>query len=540
MRQERIRQYLQVYFITDDGPAVVPFIDQVRTAIRGGATIIQYRNKHFRLADLEEVRAICNLCRCNGVPFVVNDDVLLASAVRADGIHLGQHDEDSGQARRILGVDAIVGITVSNLTELAATDLSVCDYISSGPAFPMAANTKANSDNRPIGIQQMVNEAPVPVVASGGVTADNAKYCFQVGAAGVAVISYITRADNPLQSAQKLAKACRISPRQELASVWQEEFGLINRLLSRVAIFESSGNLQVMLPGDDACLLHDIQRPVISTDTLREDVHFQRQWLTPEELGQRAVAVTLSDLAASYARPVALFVNLGLPGDISEETTEAIYDGIGEALHCYGGRMGGGNLSRAKLLTLDLFAIGEGHAQIFPQRSEARPGDGLYATGPLGLARTGLRCLRSGDPVCRQLIGHWKNPKARFDAARVLADHGVQCVMDLSDGLSGDAGHIARASNVTIDIKLPIFNLNPDMLQYCRRYKLDPVAMACAGGEDYELLFACAPELFEKIQGHLPGALQVGRCLEPGGQLLTGLPKAVTSFHHGQRRKEVK
>jgi len=116
---------------------------------------------------------------------------------------------------------------------------------------------------------------------------------------------------------------------------------------------------------------------------------------------------------------------------------EELYLGIQKALKHYDCALGGGNISKGSRLSLDLFAIGEGRSDLFPTRSAARPGDGLYVTGPLGLARAGLDALIRKDDSARALINRFKMPQARFDAARVLAEHQVACVMDISDGLAG-------------------------------------------------------------------------------------------------------
>jgi thiamine-monophosphate kinase len=316
---------------------------------------------------------------------------------------------------------------------------------------------------------------------------------------------------------------------------WRDEFALISRLLDTGG---PGGGLHPALrqaPGDDACLLRGLSNPVVTTDTLREGVHFRFDWQTPEEIGQKAVAVTLSDLAASYADPVALFINLCLPKAMSEETILRIYRGVHQGLDAYGCALGGGNTSGGDRFSLDLFAIGQGREDIFPTRSSAKPGFGLYVTGPLGLARAGLQALQRNNPNFPELVRRFKSPVARFDAATVLADNGVRCVMDISDGLAGDARHIAKASNLSIDIDMDAgkLNVNEELSLFCRRYGIDPATMAVAGGEDYELLFACPPETFARITQMLPGAFQAGRCLDFQGQHLVGNAAGISSFQHG-------
>ena len=132
---QQLTKTLRFYFITDDSAPGRSSLDQVKIAIQAGATIIQYRNKSFSSPFYDELQAIRGMCKCNAVPLIINDNILLAKAVMADGVHLGQEDEDPVQARNILGDQAIIGRSISNLNELRRTDLTHCDYIGTGPVF---------------------------------------------------------------------------------------------------------------------------------------------------------------------------------------------------------------------------------------------------------------------------------------------------------------------------------------------------------------------------------------------------------------------
>ncbi|MEW6672315.1 MAG: thiamine-phosphate kinase [Thermodesulfobacteriota bacterium] len=535
MFRKDLKKALRFYYITDENAPGRPPLEQVEIAIRAGATIVQYRHKSFTLEFFDEVAAIRHLCKCNGIPFLVNDHILLAQAVSADGVHLGQTDESPVLARRLLGPDAIVGISVSNLAELARTDLAPCDYIGTGPVF--ATRTKA--DAKPVcglgGLAAVVQAAPLPVVAIGGITPQNAAGCFRNGAAGVAAISHISRAENPLENARQLGSVCQCPPPADLSAPWNDEFGLLHKLLKLVPLEKNVAAFIKIPPGDDASLLNQLKNPVVTTDTHKEGIHFRLDWQTPREVGRKAVTVTLSDLAASYALPIALFVNLTLPAHVSDGTIEALYQGIRTALNHYQCALGGGNISKGCQLSLDLFAVGEGRDDIFPLRSAARPGYGLYATGPLGLARAGLDALTRKDDSAQDLISRFKLPRARFDAARVLAEHQVPCVIDISDGLAGDAGHIAAASGLSIEFDLSLCLKDPALEAYCAGRNITPEEMILSGGEDYELLFSCPPETFNRIQKFLPAASQVGRCLPFAGKHLLNVPPGIASFQHGRR-----
>ena len=533
MVNEKMRKNLRFYFLTDEkAPGLSP-LTQVEIALKAGATMIQYRHKSFGAGLFDEVRRIRTLCKSNAIPFIVNDDILLAKAAGADGVHLGQTDENPAVARQILGRGAIIGISVSDLEELGRTNLSLCDYIGTGPVFATQTKADAKAVCGLGGLQAVVEKSPLPVVAIGGINAENAEACFSHGAAGVAVISFISRAENPRESAARLGRACGTGPRPDLYRPWQDEFALIDKLIAQADYHPKSDSYLVSRPGDDACLLRSIKNPVISTDTQKEGIHFEFDWQTPEEVGKKAVAVTLSDLAASYARPVCLFINLGLPAFISEETVTALYKGVNEALAEYDCELGGGNISGAAELSIDLFAVGRGRSALFPARSGARPGDGLFCTGYLGLARAGLDCLKRKDHFFGTLLEKFKSPRARFDAAEVLAKNEVACVIDLSDGLIGDAAHVARASGVTVAFDLKPSLFHPDLLAYCQKYHVRPEEMVLAGGEDYELLFACSPQDFERIKAELGHVFPVGQCLPFDGSLFSDLPFDVHSFQHG-------
>lgn len=532
---------LRFYFITDESGPRDSMIRQVEIAISAGATIVQYRHKTFSLADFKELGTIRDLCRRHLVPLIINDNILLAKAVDADGVHLGQADEGAGIAREIMGADAIIGISVSTPAELEKTDLRFCNYIGTGPVF--ATTTKA--DASPViglaGLQAVTDKSSVPVVAIGGIDAVRAGDCFSCGAAGIAVITCITRATDPVAAANRLAAVCGCLPVQ-LKKPWENEFALIDKLMESkrsrgsgpagVAGYEPESGLKVP-PGDDAALFESIANPVITTDTQRENVHFRRTWQTLAQIGQKAAEIAFSDLAACYARPLSLFVNLSIPGYMSDGDIETVYAGIYQVLEKYQATLGGGNISSGREFSIDLFAMGEGHPEIFPLRSNARPGDNLYVTGPLGLARAGLECLKQNKTGYPELIDKFVNPKARFDAAKILAGHSVFCVMDISDGLAGDAAHIAKASNVSIRLDAAFFTIDPVLDKFCRKYQIDPENIMLSGGEDYELLFACRPDTFKKIKLKLPDAFCVGACADFSGVFIENLPKDILSFQHG-------
>ncbi|TWI73936.1 thiamin-phosphate kinase [Desulfobotulus alkaliphilus] len=310
-----------------------------------------------------------------------------------------------------------------------------------------------------------------------------------------------------------------------------DEFGLIRKLTA-----DQKDPAIPVGPGDDAALLPCLQRPVISTDTQREGVHFLRNWMSFEELGYKAVMAAASDLAASFARPLALFVNLGLPPGEKEADILALQQGMHLALKETGGSIAGGNICKAEVLCVDLFMAGEG-GEIFPRRSHAKSGEGIYVTGFSGDAAAGCHALLSENPKgAESLIRRFIKPKARFDAAILLADAGVRCLMDLSDGLAGDALHLAKASGLTLALDPHAIPLSPELLAYASRCGKDPLFFALTGGEDYELLFTAEDSIAEKLRSQLPGITRIGTCLGASEGKITGLPEWAThGFSHGKK-----
>jgi thiamine-monophosphate kinase len=229
--------------------------------------------------------------------------------------------------------------------------------------------------------------------------------------------------------------------------------------------------------GDDAAVL-DVpagERLVASTDASVEGAHFRRDWLSPEEIGSRAAAAALSDLAAMAATPLGMLLALGLPPAWRDDVRE-IARGIGAMAERCGCPIVGGNLSRATELSLTVTVLGSARRPL--RRSGARAGDTLYVTGRLGGPGAALRALLSGTTPSRADMTRFASPVPRLREARWLAERGAHAAVDISDGLLGDAAHVARASGVTLEI---------DLAGVPRVEGVSPED-AAASGEEYELL----------------------------------------------------
>jgi thiamine-monophosphate kinase len=509
MRSGYLKNTLRFCCVIDDAAADPSLTEQVETALKAGATLIRYHGSGFSPERWNELQTLCRRCQSNGVPFLIRDNLLLAKAIGADGIHLEASDDRMETVRNVLGPEAIIGTADPRRTDTKET----FDYLEVTP-FDSNVARKA---------------APLFIIAGGILESEGARQAIDRSACGITVDRAVFQSETPADVLAAISDAGRIKARPGLQTPWRDEFGLIEKILAQAP---DTGSGIIVPPGDDACLLTGLSRPVISTDTQKEGVHFRLDWQSPEEIGEKAVSITLSDLAASYARPVSLFANLGVPPRLPDAFMEALYRGIHAGLQRYGCGMGGGNISGGKELSLDLFAVGQGK-EVFPERSNARAGFDLYVTGPLGMARAGLEALRKNDSGFPELIERFKHPRARFDAAEVLASNGVTCVMDVSDGLSGDAAHLAEASNLTIELDVAGLS-HPDALaSFCRKHSQSPDAFALSGGEDYELLFACLPETFTGIRTELPDAVRVGRVLPFRGRRIIAPETKLTSYRHG-------
>jgi thiamine-monophosphate kinase len=271
--------------------------------------------------------------------------------------------------------------------------------------------------------------------------------------------------------------------------------------------------------GDDAAVL-DVpagSRLVVSTDTSLEEVHFRRLWLSAEEIAWRAVQAAASDLAAMGATPLGMVIAITIP-DAWRSELSALGAGIAEAARATALPIVGGDTTRGAQLALTVTVLG--HATQPLSRCGARAGDTLYVTGQLGGPAAALSALRGGSPVAAAHRARFARPEARLHAGEWLAAQGASAAIDISDGLAGDAAHLAAASDVHAVLQLESI---PCM------EGIAPL-VALASGEEYELLIAAsridvaaftrATGLSLTAVGHLDAAVH-----EAGG--------TVRVLHHG-------
>jgi thiamine-monophosphate kinase len=255
------------------------------------------------------------------------------------------------------------------------------------------------------------------------------------------------------------------------------EFDLIRRMAARW------GDL-VQRAGDDAAILDVAHgaRLVASTDSSVEGVHFRREWLSLQEIGYRATTAALSDLAAMAADPIGLLIAATIPAGVAE-TIELLADGIGQAARDSGCPIVGGDLTGGDRISLTMTVLGTADPPV--GRAGAKVGDGVWVTGRLGGPGAAVRALLSGQLPSAEHWPRFAHPVARIAEARWLAERGATAMIDLSDGLSSDARHVAAASGVALEIDVLAIPCVPDVT----------ARAACASGEEYELLITAPDEL---------------------------------------------
>ena len=271
------------------------------------------------------------------------------------------------------------------------------------------------------------------------------------------------------------------------------ERGLIERVRRRLG---PPGPGVVVGIGDDAAVVAVGDRTLLlTTDTLIEGVHFRRQTATLRDIGAKALAVNVSDIAAMGGEPRWALLALGLPPDLPVTDVDELYAGLGETAAQQGVSLIGGDTCAAPAgLVLGITVVGE--VQGAPlRRTGARPGDVLLVTGTLGGAAAGLAVLEGGagsappdavDAVCR---AH-RRPTPRVAEGRAIRASGVATAMiDLSDGLATDLGHLLEESGVGAEVRLADLPIAPATRAVARARGVDVVHWAVSGGEDYELLF---------------------------------------------------
>lgn len=239
--------------------------------------------------------------------------------------------------------------------------------------------------------------------------------------------------------------------------------------------------------GDDTATIPDGPGSlVVSIDASVEAVHFRREWLSDEEIGWRSTAAALSDLAAAAAQPVAVVLALALPVGTSDEALRGVMRGVAGAVRSAGCRLIGGDLTGGDALSLTVTAFGRAVTPL--SRRGAQVGDGVWVTGVLGGARAALVEWQAGRVPAAAARFAFARPQSRHRAAQWLAGQGATAMMDISDGLAGDAPHLAAASGASLEIDLARVPVHPSVHAVAASRGEIAAHFAAVGGEDYELL----------------------------------------------------
>lgn len=306
------------------------------------------------------------------------------------------------------------------------------------------------------------------------------------------------------------------------------EFDFIRAVRQRAAEQSSSSSLitnhlsLIQGIGDDAAVIKQQtgRETVITTDLLVEDIDFRRESAPPALLGHKALAVSLSDIAAMGARPRWALLSLGISAEIWEsDFVDEFYKGFFSLADRYDVRLIGGDVSRiSEKLVIDSIALGECAAERSVGRAGAKPGDLLFVTGSLGGAAAGLRLIERGARVGQEHADEpeWKlvqelllrqlRPEPRVGWGLVLGEERLASAMiDISDGLSSDLHHLCSESKVGAVIEAAHFPVDAPVRDLCGRRALDPLLLALHGGEDFELLFTVHPENVSKLPVKVDG-----------------------------------
>ncbi len=244
--------------------------------------------------------------------------------------------------------------------------------------------------------------------------------------------------------------------------------------------------------GDDAAvLLPDTGSMVLTVDASVEGVHFRREWASWRDIGRRSYIAAASDLAAMGAKPRVALLALVLPQSVDDDALFALVDGVAEGADECGAPVVGGNLAAGGEVSITTTVVGEIDGEPLT-RAGARPGDGVYVTGAVGVAALGLAALRAGregSELATRFVARWRRPTARLVEGERLREIATAAI-DVSDGLVQDLDHVCEASGVGAQIDLARLPLERGHAALAAELGVDPWIAALTGGEDYELLFA--------------------------------------------------
>lgn len=290
---------------------------------------------------------------------------------------------------------------------------------------------------------------------------------------------------------------------------------------SRIASIEAqvgpAGARTLIGIGDDTAVVRPSQHPMLlCTDAMVENVHFDRRWISARDLGHKALAACLSDLAAMNGHPLHALFSLALPKTVADSFLDEFFKGASALAQETGCDIIGGDLTSSPgPIFIDVSCVGEAEHPI--QRGGASPGDWLAVSGHPGDSAAGLLALQSGLQGYDQLKRAHLKPRPRFDLLPALSSPARICtsMIDISDGLSSELHHLARRSGVGFEVEEAHLPLSEEARALAETVRCQALDWALSGGEDYELLVTLDAALVKRAGGPPPGFTLIGRVVQP-------------------------
>ncbi len=305
------------------------------------------------------------------------------------------------------------------------------------------------------------------------------------------------------------------------------EFGLIARITARLG----TGPTVLLGPGDDAAIVTASDgRVVASTDVLVEGRHFRCDWSSATDVGHRAAAANLADIAAMGAVPTALLVALCTPPDLDVSWAEQLADGLGAEAALAGASVVGGDISASPTLTIAVTALGDLRGADPVRRNGAKPGDIVAVAGQLGMAAAGLTVLSRGFRSPAKLVEAYRRPTVPYGAGPAAARMGATSMIDVSDGLLADLGHVATASGVGIDLETSRIDVPPSLRDVSAALTVDPYTWILAGGDDHALVATFPPGSTLTDEWRVIGRVADGSGVTVNGKAYEGGPTGWDHF----------
>jgi len=280
--------------------------------------------------------------------------------------------------------------------------------------------------------------------------------------------------------------------------------------------------------GDDAAAWQgDSHIQLATTDSMVQGTHFDLNNITWEELGWKALAVNLSDIAAMGGTPKYALLSLALPGELEVENVAQFCHSVASLAAKFGVAIVGGNISTAPNIVINITVFGSAKTRSILKRSTATPGEQIAVTGNLGLSAAGLKMFKEKISLDAQVAGILRKahlqPVPKIKEGQILAQHGVKTAIDISDGLIADLEHICEASKVGAKIKVVQLPVHPMVKANFPDYH----ELALYGGEDYELLFTADKNIIVQVRKALNYPITI-----IGDIVEEGLPDRVTLLDH--------